>query len=216
MTITGTAFTWATMVTIGGSPAPSFAVISDTQITFTVWSGMTGPISVTTPAGTATSTSNFLVYPLGTGIGIHPGRVAWVRDPNAVQGTLLWDNADGIGYFWDDTHNNQSNIDAMMGTTVCWLAGESNQPACLGCALHYFNNAHGNGDVGYQPGQTVVIKVDLSNSINRTIAGVSDDKYYNNTLDANNMPVMYDFYQTGANEPDVSPQADHRAAAAVD
>jgi hypothetical protein len=62
VTITGTSFTGATAVRFGGVGATSFAVNSATQITATVPVGaVTGKISVTTPAGTGSSASNFTV-----------------------------------------------------------------------------------------------------------------------------------------------------------
>jgi IPT/TIG domain len=61
VTITGTNFTGATSVTFNNVTA-SFVVNSATQITATVPStATTGPIKVTTPAGSATSTTNFTV-----------------------------------------------------------------------------------------------------------------------------------------------------------
>jgi hypothetical protein len=63
VTITGTAFTGATVVRFGGVRA-SFAVNSATQMTATVPVGaVTGKISVTTSAGTGTSAMNFTVVP---------------------------------------------------------------------------------------------------------------------------------------------------------
>jgi subtilisin-like proprotein convertase family protein len=60
----GTALTGATAVAFNGTPATSFAVDSDTQITATVPAGATtGPISVTTGAGAATSAADFTVLP---------------------------------------------------------------------------------------------------------------------------------------------------------
>lgn len=60
--ITGTNFTGTTQVLFNGVVAPSFAVNSDTQITATVPTGATtGPIAVTTPIATGTSTTNFTV-----------------------------------------------------------------------------------------------------------------------------------------------------------
>jgi IPT/TIG domain len=59
--ITGTNFTGATAVTFNNVTA-TFSVNSATQITATVPStATTGPIKVTTPAGSATSTTNFTV-----------------------------------------------------------------------------------------------------------------------------------------------------------
>jgi PKD repeat protein len=63
--ITGTNFTGATAVKFNGTDASSFTENSATQITATLPPGATtGPISVTAPGGTGTSSSNFTVNPL--------------------------------------------------------------------------------------------------------------------------------------------------------
>jgi hypothetical protein len=60
--VKGTHFTSATSVTFDGTQDTNFAVNSDTDITAHVPSGAsTGPIAVTTPNGTAASTSSFTV-----------------------------------------------------------------------------------------------------------------------------------------------------------
>jgi|GEM_PF-6630013 len=73
VTITGSNFT-GTTVKFNGVNA-IFTVDSPTQITATVPSGATtGPISVTTPGGTAVSATNFTVLntPVGNNVGVQP------------------------------------------------------------------------------------------------------------------------------------------------
>jgi hypothetical protein len=62
VTITGTNLTGATAVSIGTLAIPSFTVVSATSLTLvlpTASGAITGPLTVTTPGGTATSATNF-------------------------------------------------------------------------------------------------------------------------------------------------------------
>ncbi|WP_310391434.1 IPT/TIG domain-containing protein [Hymenobacter sp.] len=62
VTVTGTELTGATAVTLNGAAITGFTVVDAATITFAVPTGATsGPISVTTPGGTATSTGTFTV-----------------------------------------------------------------------------------------------------------------------------------------------------------
>ena len=64
VTIIGNTFLGTTKVTFGGVAATSYQVINDTKVDALVPSGaVTGPVAVTTAAGTATSTSKFTVTP---------------------------------------------------------------------------------------------------------------------------------------------------------
>ena len=63
VTISGTNFTGATAVAFNGNAA-TFSVTSDTTIQTTAPAGVTiGPLSVTTPGGSATSAANFIAAP---------------------------------------------------------------------------------------------------------------------------------------------------------
>ena len=101
--------------------------------------------------------------PMGVERGLHPGRVSWVRDPDATQGEVLWDES--TGYFWDDEHNNQAVIDGMMSKTICWLAGEDADDAAWDALFRHHNNARGRGDRGYTAGEKIAIKVNLNTSL---------------------------------------------------
>ena len=70
VTITGSSFAGATAVAFGGIDAQSFAVGSDSTITATVAAGTSsGPVSVTGPGGTATSSALFYLPPTIAGLG---------------------------------------------------------------------------------------------------------------------------------------------------
>ena len=73
VTITGTHFTGASLVVFGRDCALDWAVVSDTEITAVVpFGAATGPVTVTTPAGTASSGATFYVAPL------------FITDPNCL------------------------------------------------------------------------------------------------------------------------------------
>ncbi|MFN4083925.1 MAG: IPT/TIG domain-containing protein [Bacteroidia bacterium] len=67
VTIRGTLFTGASAISFNGVPQTTYTVVNDTTITTTVPAGATtGPVSVTNPFGTGTSTFNFVVIPSPT------------------------------------------------------------------------------------------------------------------------------------------------------
>ncbi len=82
VTIDGLGFTGAQDVAFGGTSVGSgnYTVDSDSQITATVPSGATtGPVSVTTPDGTATSAQDFTVAEAGATITFSPDADTWVQ-----------------------------------------------------------------------------------------------------------------------------------------
>lgn len=75
--ITGTNFTAPLTVSFNGTPAPGVYVSSATQLLVPVPVGATsGPFSVTTPGGTATSTTSFTVLVTPTVTSTSPARNA--------------------------------------------------------------------------------------------------------------------------------------------
>ncbi|MBW2428765.1 MAG: hypothetical protein JRF56_07395, partial [Deltaproteobacteria bacterium] len=95
--------------------------------------------------------------PIGEAKGINPGRVVWVHDPAATS----WDGING--YWWEDTNTNQSVVDVMMAKTLRLLTGEKTNAAAWDALFKHFNQSHGKGEVGYQTGERVVVKINLNN-----------------------------------------------------
>jgi hypothetical protein len=91
VTISGTGFTGATIVRFGTTNAATFTVDSNTQIRATVPAGASsGPISVVTPGGTATSTGSFTVIP--------PPSITGFSPASGPDGTVI--TIYGSGFTW--------------------------------------------------------------------------------------------------------------------
>jgi len=99
--------------------------------------------------------------PMGNGTGINPGRVVWEWNPAATAQNLT-------GYWWEEQNNNQTILDAMFRQGVCEVTGETNISAAWDALFHDFNQRHGNGDIGYQPGEKIAIKINLNNVMYHT------------------------------------------------
>jgi hypothetical protein len=92
--------------------------------------------------------------PVGIARGIYPGRVVWVHDPDSTD----WDGP-GDGHWWESTHTNQAAVDQMMDRAIRALSSEENSTAAWDKLFRHFNKVHGRGNVGYKPGEKVVIKI---------------------------------------------------------
>jgi len=91
--------------------------------------------------------------PIGQGQGIHPGRVVWVQDPKVLD----W-KGPGDGHWWEGDHVKQDRVDAMMARAVCDLTGEPTVAEAWAKLFRHLNKSRGKGDVGYKPGEKIVIK----------------------------------------------------------
>ncbi len=99
--------------------------------------------------------------PMGVGRGIHRGCVAWVHDPDATDETWVCPNPNDLSvgpYWWEDAHNDQAAIDAMVADAVCWLTGEADPADAWDALFRHSNVDRGRGDVGYTLGERVFIK----------------------------------------------------------
>jgi uncharacterized protein (DUF362 family) len=94
--------------------------------------------------------------PVGTGQGIHPGRVVWVRDAKAT----LWDGS--TGRWWDDTNTDQKVVHAMTASLVASLTGGKNGKQAWDALFRNFNETRKQGRAGYRPGERIAIKINAN------------------------------------------------------
>ena len=94
--------------------------------------------------------------PMGVAKGIYPGRVVWMWDSTATN----WDGKSG--YWWDDKNTNQLIVDSMLSKSVCALTGKSSDTDAWDSLFKYFNINHGKGNIGYQAGEKIAVKINLN------------------------------------------------------
>ena len=93
------------------------------------------------------------LQPVDQARGIHPGRVVWSHDPRVTD----WKGPDD-GHWWEGDRIRQERVDAMMARAIGGLTGESAAAPAWDKLFRHLNQARGKGDVGYQPGERIVIK----------------------------------------------------------
>ncbi|MCJ7693676.1 MAG: DUF362 domain-containing protein [Sedimentisphaerales bacterium] len=121
-------------------------------------------ISVTAVFFALTTTNESITYaddpipnvPVGTARGINPGRVVWVHDPNASD----WAGA-GEGYWFDDSITNPDICKGMLSSALQNLSGSASNTAAWDDLFRYFNQQKGKGDIGYQAGEKIIIKLNF-------------------------------------------------------
>ncbi len=94
--------------------------------------------------------------PMGTGIGVHPGRVAWIHDPNATD----WDGS-GPPDWHTDTCTDPDVVEDMLSKGIQALAGKDSDAAAWEAILREFNQRQGRENVIDRSGEKVAIKINF-------------------------------------------------------
>jgi uncharacterized protein (DUF362 family) len=109
--------------------------------------------------------------PMGEGKGIHPGRVAWVHNPEVAK----WDGVteplavkSATGEWWDDANCDPKICDSMVSTALQGLTGERSDKKAWDALFKHFNQVKGYGKNGYKPGEKIAIKVNFNNDRSNT------------------------------------------------
>ncbi len=116
-----------------------------------VWLAM----SVTSEKPAAAAQPHPVNSPIGQARGIYPGRVVWVHDTDATS----WDGS--TGYWWQSGNTDQTVVSDMLDRAIRRLGGNANTAAAWDAIFRYYNQQHGKGDVGYAPGEKIMIKVNF-------------------------------------------------------
>ena len=120
----------------------------------TIWLSVS--ITSMTESQAAFAPSDPANSPIGVGKGIHPGRVAWVHDPAATS----WDGTSGS--WWQDANTDQDVVNLMMSRAVRGLTGEPTDADAWDALFRHFNQTRGLGNVGYQTGERIAIKINMN------------------------------------------------------
>ena len=96
--------------------------------------------------------------PLGEGQGILLGRVTWAWNPDATNENCTNKLSSNDGYFLNK-NNNQAVIDQLVEQSIQQIGNQAILSDAWDAIFLYFNQKKGKGDVGYQAGETVFLKI---------------------------------------------------------
>jgi len=97
--------------------------------------------------------------PTGKAKGVYPGRVAWVWDNNATNMNCSNTSDD---YWFMDINTNQLTVNTMLAEGLKSLSGQTNCAQAWDAIFRSFNYYHAKGWTGYQPGEKIVVKINLT------------------------------------------------------
>jgi hypothetical protein len=101
--------------------------------------------------------------PVGSARGIHPGRVVWARDPLATRWAGNWKQK--TDQWWLDENTDQARVDALLAATLTKLTGTADSGDAWRSIFEYYNKSSRQMESrGYQPGETVAVKINLNNA----------------------------------------------------
>ncbi len=109
--------------------------------------------------------------PMGTGVGVMPGRVVWAHDPTTVD----WD---GSGYWWELSHFDEPAIQKLVDESIARLGGKSTAKDGWQALFTYKSKG------GYRVGEKIAIKANINGS------AVMDDDTSGRTAMSYTNPVL--------------------------
>jgi hypothetical protein len=98
--------------------------------------------------------------PIGTARGIFPGRVTWAFDTTFTKWVTT------KGQWWDSAYTDYAVVSDMVSRSIKQLSGKDNDTLAWDAIFKYHNTTHGKGNIGYQAGEKIAIKLSLVQSTN--------------------------------------------------
>ncbi len=102
--------------------------------------------------------------PLGEGRGLHPGRVVWIHNPAAAR----WDGNPEHGGWFEDQWTDPVLADQMLSRALRLQTGAPSDAEAWAAIFRHHHQARGRAQSGYQPGEPVVVKLNLNCSQRRS------------------------------------------------
>ena len=118
--------------------------------------------------------------PIGEAQGIFPGRVVWMWNADATnENCSNTSNNNGIIDPEDDAwfmekNNELDVIDSMLFHSLNILSDATDNTQAWDLIFKYFNNKHGNGEIGYQTGEKLLLKINATSAY----GGLERENYY--------------------------------------
>ncbi|HSG67079.1 MAG TPA: DUF362 domain-containing protein, partial [Bacteroidales bacterium] len=85
--------------------------------------------------------------------------VVWVWNPEATNENCTNEPGD---YWFQDENTDQQVIREMLSRSLQLLSGQDSDSLAWDALFKSYNESHGNGSIGYQPGQKIAIKINLT------------------------------------------------------
>jgi len=117
--------------------------------------------------------------PLGEAKGIFPGRVVWVHNPDATNENCV-PTAEGNSYF-EPKNFNQDVIDQMLSQAIQSLTGKTSDSTAWDAIFKFHNTTRGKGEVGYQAGEKVFLKMNATSAWSGNYKDADLSKVYKST-----------------------------------
>jgi hypothetical protein len=153
--------------------------------------------------------------PLGVAKGVCPGRVAWVYAPGATS----WDGYTSPEHWFETNHCDLATVEVMLSKAIQSVGGTNSNVAAWDAMFKYYNQNHGKGGRGYQAGEKVAIKINLTTCNARSGSSTVDingtyekrdsyDGHWLNSVDASPQLLLsllrHLVYVVGVNQTNIS------------